>query len=778
VGFPLQAGGTPLPDLFDRLQKKGFRRLLVHGEAVEIPSLPPDFSANGGLVVVVDRVTIDEAARSRVSESVETAFGEGGGLAVVQVLGGPFLHFSERFECAHCARPFEEPQPRLFSFNNPFGACATCHGFGNLIEIAEDLVVPDGGKSLAGGAIEPWNRPHYRPLLAELERFCKRRGISTERPWSALPEEHRRAVLEGDEEFRGIVGFFRWLETKKYKVQVRVFLSRYRGYEVCPACHGSRLRPEALIPRVGGRNIDEVCRLSVKEARTYLSELALSGAERLVSAPVISELLRRLGFLCDVGLDYLTLDRPFGSLSGGEAQRIALATALGTGLVGTLYVLDEPSIGLHPSDTSRLLEILKGLRDQGNTVVVVEHDHSVMKAADYVLDLGPGAGDQGGRLVFSGTYPELMRDGRSLTGKFLRAEIQVPLPQKRRRGNGLALEVRGARAHNLKGIDVRIPLGVLTCVTGVSGSGKSTLVHDVVCAALLKRKERWDRSVGAHDALLGAQFVDEVVIVDQSPIGRTPRSNPVTHIKAFDPIRELFARAPDAQRLGLNPSHFSFNVPGGRCETCAGDGQVKVDMQFLADVYLVCETCGGRRYKPSVLEARYRGKTIDQVLDLTVREALQFFAGQPRVARRLKAFELIGLSYLRLGQPATTLSGGEAQRVKLASHLLRRPGERVLYVLDEPTTGLHMADVAELLSCFARLVDAGASLLVIEHNMEVVKQADWVIDLGPGGGAEEGGRLVFQGAPEALARHTGGLTARYLRQALQGTARPAASASR
>jgi excinuclease ABC subunit A len=777
VGFPLHAGGIPLPDLFDRLQKKGFRRLLVGEEAREIAALPPDWSPGPSLVVLVDRITVAEGAHSRLAEAVEMAFAEGSGLAEARVLGGPLLRFSERFECAHCSRRFEEPQPRLFSFNNPFGACSTCHGFGNLIEIDENLVVPDKTRPLSGGAIEPWNRPHYRPILADLERFCRRRGISMDRAWTDLPEEHRRAVLEGDEEFRGVVGFFRWLETKKYKVQVRVFLSRYRGYEVCHACGGSRLRSEALIPTVGGLNIDALSRLSVHEARAFLSQLSFSASESPIASPVLAELERRLGFLCDVGLDYLTLDRPFGSLSGGEAQRIALATALGTGLVGTLYVLDEPSIGLHPNDTARLLEILKGLRDQGNTVVVVEHERAVMKNADYILDLGPGAGDQGGRLVFAGDYPELLRDGRSLTGKYLRGEIQVPVPAKRRKGTGLALEVRGARARNLKGIDVRIPLGVLTCVTGVSGSGKSTLVHDVVCAALIKRRDRWERPVGAHDALFGSQYVDEVVLVDQSPIGRTPRSNPVTHIKAFDPIRELFARTPDAHRLGLNASHFSFNVPGGRCETCAGDGQVRVDMQFLADVYLVCETCGGRRYKPAVLEVRYRGRTIDQVLELTVREALQFFSSQPRVARRLKALEQIGLSYLRLGQPATTLSGGEAQRVKLASHLLRRPGERVLYVLDEPTTGLHMADVAELLACLTRLLDSGATLVVIEHNMDVVKQADWVIDLGPGSGAD-GGQLVFQGTPEALAAHGGGLTARYLRRALQGTPRPSAALSR
>jgi excinuclease ABC subunit A len=774
VGFPLAVGGTPLPDLLDRLRKKGFSRLLAGGEALELDAAAADVVQDGQLIVVVDRAVVRPDARARLTESVEQALAEGQGLVELQIVGGPRLRFSERFECARCARRFESPQPRLFSFNNPYGACPSCHGFGNLIEIDQDLVVPDKGKSLGEGAVEPWNKPHYRSFQAELRQAARRRGIPWEVPWRQLSEDHRRVVLLGDEDFSGVVGFFRWLEAKKYKVQVRVFLSRYRGYQVCPACRGARLRPEALRVFVGGRDIHGACALSVAELRSFLRALPLTDEERLVAEPVLIELERRLGYLKDVGLDYLTLDRPFGTLSGGEAQRIALGTALGTGLVGSLFVLDEPSVGLHPRDTDRLVEILRALRDQGNTVLVVEHDRSVMKAADHIVDLGPGAGEQGGRIVFEGSFPELLRDGRSLTGKYLRGELRVPVPVKRRRGTGLEIAIRGARAHNLKGIDVRVPLGTLTCVTGVSGSGKSTLVHDVLCAALLARQGRRDRLVGEHDALLGAELVDEVAVVDQSPIGRTPRSNPVTYVKAFDAIRSLFAAGREARARGLGSSHFSFNVPGGRCEACCGDGQVRVDMQFLADVYLVCETCGGRRYKPEVLEVRHRGKTIDQVLEMTVHEALHFFAGQPRVTRRLKTLEQIGLGYLRLGQPATTLSGGEAQRVKLASHLLRRPGERVLYVLDEPTTGLHMADVAELIACFERLLDAGATLLVIEHNMDVVKRADWVVDLGPEGGTE-GGHLVFQGTPEALAASGRGFTARYLRSVLAEAQRAAVS---
>jgi excinuclease ABC subunit A len=777
VAFPLSVGGTPLRDLFDRLQKRGFGRLLVGAEVASLESLAEDDpvpALGDPLVVLVDRVAVGPDARSRLTDSLETAIAEGAGHALAQVVDGPRLRFSEGFDCARCARAFEEPQPRLFSFNNPYGACATCHGFGNLIEIDQDLVIPDKERSLGQGAVEPWNKPHYRGLLAELRRFARRRGIPTDVPWSRLAEEHRRLVLEGDEEFHGVVGFFRWLETKKYKVQVRVFLSRYRGYQICPACAGARLRPEALLVKVGGKSIDETCNLPVREARTFLAGLELDEREGKIAGKVLAELQRRLRFFADVGLDYLTLNRPFGTLSGGEAQRIALATSLGTGLVGTLYVLDEPSIGLHPRDTDRLVQILEALRDQGNTVLVVEHDPGIMRVADHIIDLGPGAGEQGGRVVFQGSYAELLEDGRSLTGKYLRGELQIPVPAKRRRGNGLSLVVRGAREHNLKNIDVKIPFGAFTCVTGVSGSGKSTLVHDVLCAALLRRQGRWDRGVGEHDDIEGAGYVEELVLVDQSPIGRTPRSNPVTYLKAFDGIRELFASTREARDRGLTAGHFSFNVPGGRCEACGGDGQVKVDMQFLADVYLVCEACSGRRYRPPVLEVRWRGRTIDEVLDMTVHEALHFFGGQPKVVRRLRLFAEIGLGYLRLGQPATTLSGGEAQRVKLAAHLARKAGQRVLYVLDEPTTGLHMGDVAELLRCFQRLLEAGATLIVIEHNMDVVKQADWVVDLGPEGGSE-GGHVVFQGTPEALAADGRGLTSRYLREALEGAARHAAA---
>ena len=743
------------------LVKRGHHRLLV-GEAVVEIGDEPGAAVPAGALVLVDRVVLRE--ESAAARRIARGRAEGGRRPRDRRGGGrDRWRVSERFECVPCARVFVEPQPRLFSFNNPFGACPSCHGFGNLIEVDLDLVVPDKRKSLAEGAIEPWNKPHYRSVLAQLRRFARRRGIPMDVPWSFLDEGHRRLVLEGDEEFTGILGFFRWLEGRKYRVQVRAFLARYRGYQGCPACGGSRLRPEALQVRLGGLSIRDVAALPVGAARRFLSGLALTPAEAAIAGRIVHEVDRRLSFLEDVGLDYLGLDRASATLSGGESQRIALAAALGTGLVGTLFVLDEPSVGLHPRDTDRLIGILKALRDQGNTVVVVEHDQAILGAADHVIDLGPGAGEQGGRVVYQGPADALEGEPRSLTAKYLRGDLRIPVPARRRRGSGLFLNVRGASLHNLKGVDARFPLGAFTVVTGVSGSGKSTLVRDVLCAGLGRRRAGPD---GRRSPVVdGADYVEELEVVDQSPLGRSPRSNPVTYLKAFDAIRDLFAATPEARRRGLGAADFSFNMPGGRCEACAGEGRVRVDLQFLADAWLVCEACGGRRYRAPVLQVRWRGRSIDQVLDLTVHEALHLFAGQHRVTRRLKVLDQIGLGYLRLGQPASTLSGGEAQRVKLAAHLLRRPGPRVLYVLDEPTTGLHLGDVDELLNALQRLLDGGATVIVIEHNLHVIKQADWVIDLGPEGG-EAGGHVLFQGTPEALAAQGKGHTARYLRPVL------------
>jgi excinuclease ABC subunit A len=762
--------------MLESLRRKGFGRVLIDGQAVPLDDVnPATLRSSTTLGVVVDRLKIEGDLRARLTDSIETAYQEGGGAAwAIQLIDGgaeappsSITHlFSERFECRRCNLTYEDPQPRLFSFNNPFGACPTCHGFGNIIELDMDLVVPDPAKSINQGGIEPWTKPHYRSHLAELKRAAKARGVRLDVAWRDLSEEDKRFVVEGGgDDYEGIRGFFRWLERKKYKVHVRVFLSRYRGYLTCPDCGGTRLRREARDVRVGGLTIDRVSAMTVREAQGFFERLALTEKEAAIVDKVLKEVRRRLGFLGDVGLDYLTLDRLSSTLSGGEAQRINLATSLGSSLVGTLYVLDEPSIGLHTRDNQRLIAILRQLRDQGNTVLVVEHDADMMMVADYLIDMGLGAGEHGGRVVFAGTLEALKQEPRSLTAKYLRGELAIQVPHTRRRASPQRIRLYGAREHNLKDVDVEIPLNTLTCVTGVSGSGKSTLVHDVLYAAMKRAKGNWDRKVGAHRRLEGHELLSDVVLVDQAPIGRTPRSNPVTYLKAFDPIRELFASTKDAKTRGLTASHFSFNVPGGRCEACQGEGEVRVEMQFLADVFVPCEQCDGRRFKPHVLEVRYKGKSITQVLDLTVREALTFFGGSPKVLRRLQVLDEIGLGYLRLGQPATTLSGGEAQRIKIAAHLTSQGGDRVLYILDEPTTGLHFDDIAKLLAAFRKLIDAGHTLVVIEHNLDVIKTADWIIDLGPEGG-EDGGQIIAIGTPEQVAHVPASHTGRFLQEIL------------
>ncbi len=730
---------------------------------------PAALKGRAAVEVVVDRVKIEDGLLSRLTDSVETSYREGGGAAFALVLhdGGATerVVFSERFECRTCGIAYETPQPRLFSFNNPFGACPTCNGFGNVIELDMQLVVPDPAKTLTGGAVEPWSKPHYRSHLAELKREARKTGLRLDVPWQDLTEDERRLVVEGFGDFDGVRGFFRWLERKKYKVHVRVFLSRYRSYQACPDCGGARLRREARDVQVGGRTIDQVSSLTVRHAQEFFRQLALTEKEAAVAGKVLREIERRLGFLSDVGLEYLTLDRLSSTLSGGESQRINLATSLGSALVGTLYVLDEPSIGLHPRDNQRLIDILRQLRDQGNTVLVVEHDEDMIRVADHVVDIGLGAGEQGGRVIYSGNYADLLQEPRSLTAKYLRHELSIAVPPLRRPGLPQKIRLTGATEHNLKDVDIQIPLNTITCVTGVSGSGKSTLVHDVLYAAIKRAKGDWDRRVGAHQSIEGLEYITDVVLVDQTPIGRTPRSNPVTYLKAFDPIRELLALTKDSQSRGLSASHFSFNVPGGRCEACQGEGEVRVEMQFLADVFVPCEHCDGKRFKPQVLEVRYKGKNVHQILEMTVREAIAFFSSSPKVLRRLHVLDEIGLGYLRLGQPATTLSGGEAQRIKIAAHLASSGGERVLYILDEPTTGLHFDDIAKLLAAFRKLVEAGHTLVVIEHNLDVIKTADYVIDLGPEGG-EGGGEVVVTGTPEQVAANEESHTGRALRPVL------------
>ena len=763
-------GESPVAATVEALKRKGFRRVMVGSRAVSFDDL--DTAALEGestLRVVVDRIQVGQDMLSRLTDSVETAYTEGGGAAfAIEPDSGGAHAFSEMFECRNCDIEYEIPEPRLFSFNNPFGACSTCHGFGNIIELDLGLVVPDPEKSIQQDAIEPWSKPHYRSRLVELKRVGRSRGIRLNVPWSDLTETERDFIVEGDgEDYRGIKGFFRWLEGKKYKVHVRVFLSRYRGYLICPSCDGSRLRQEARDVRVGGRSIDDVCGLTVGQAAQFFEELVISEKEAEIAQRIILEIRRRLSFLSDVGLDYLTLDRLSSTLSGGEAQRINLATSLGSALVGTLYVLDEPSIGLHPRDNERLVRILRRLRDQGNTVLVVEHDADMIRTGDFLVDLGLGAGEHGGKVVYAGPSAGIADERISLTAKYLRGELAIPVPASRRKRlpETQAIRLFGAAEHNLKQIDVEIPVNMLTCVTGVSGSGKSTLVHDVLYAAIKRAKGEWDKRVGAHDSLEGIELVTKVVLVDQAPIGRTPRSNPVTYLKAFDPIRGLFASTRDAKARALTPSHFSFNVPGGRCDACEGEGEVRVEMQFLADVFVPCEHCDGKRFKPQVLEVRYRGRNIDEVLDMTVREALSFFSTSPKVGRRLQVLDEVGLGYLRLGQPATTVSGGEAQRIKIASHLVPRAADRTLYILDEPTTGLHFDDIAKLLAAFRKLLHVGHTLVVIEHNLDVIKTADWVIDLGPEGG-DDGGELVVAGPPEQIAAHPASHTGRYLRHAL------------
>ena len=779
--------------LFD-LRKAGFNRLYQSGQIFEFstPESLLDIDFRQPVFVLVDRLTISAESRSRIVDAIETAYrecgevifeipGESGDEKEAGRSARSTLRYAQRFECKTCNLRYEEPEPRLFSFNNPYGACPRCQGFGNTIDFDLDLVIPDKTKTLAEGAIEPWTKPKYRPLFTDLKRFAKQAGIPLDVPWAELDPEHQQLVLNGEGRFIGVRGFFNYLERKKYKLHVRVFLSRYRGYSLCSACNGSRLRLEARQVKINGRNICEVCSMTVEDALHFFDQVQLSAEQAEIAEKLLEEIRERLRFLNDVGLEYLTLDRLSSTLSGGEAQRIQLATSLGSRLVGTLYVLDEPSIGLHPRDTHRLIKILHDLRNLGNTILVVEHDPDIMRASDRILDLGPGAGENGGKLVASGTYDEIRRNPTSLTGRYLSEDLRIQLPAARRKPGAQQIRIRGARANNLKGLDIDIPLGMLVAITGVSGSGKSTLLHQVLYQALAQAKKQTGNgtsSVAASwQSLEGDQYIDEVVLVDQSPIGRTPRSNPVTYIKAFDAIRELFASLPESKKRGLTAGHFSFNVPGGRCEVCQGDGTVTVEMQFLADVELICEECKGTRYKPQVLEVRYRGKNIHEVLNLTVKEALKFFAEAPKVTEKLRSLEEVGLGYLRLGQSATTLSGGEAQRMKLAAHLQpagrstsrdesrRRP--RLLYIFDEPTTGLHFDDVSKLLAAFRRLIEAGGSILVIEHNLEVIKSADWVIDLGPEGGVH-GGKIVGAGPPEAIAKMSGSYTGKYLARILNG----------
>jgi excinuclease ABC subunit A len=774
------------------LRANGFNRLYQHEQIFEFSSpeslLDLDFSLP--VFVLIDRIVVSRENRARIVDAVEIAYREAGEVLFEEVpreelpegSQRPRHRFSTAYECRSCHKPGREPEPRLFSFNNPFGACPRCQGFGNTIDFDLNLVIPDKSLSLNDGAIDPWNRPKYRSWLTDLKRQAKALTVPMDVPWQDLTPLQQEVLLYGDKRpggtgFLGIYGFFAEMERKKYKLHVRVMLSKYRGYATCPECRGQRLRAEARSVRISGRNICEASALTISAAKEFFGTLILSPMHQEIAGPILDEVRERITFLDAVGLDYLTLDRLASTLSGGEAQRIQLATSLGSRLVGALYVLDEPSIGLHTRDTDRLIRILKNLRDLGNTILVVEHDPDVLRAADHLLDLGPGAGEFGGKLLAEGTVEEILANPNSLTGRYLSGQLTIPVPTRRREPGREMLLLRGARANNLKNIDIEIPLGMLVAITGVSGSGKSSLVHQVLYRAVARALGQSDGAdpSGLFRDLKGAERLNDVVLVDQTPIGRTPRSNPVTYIKAFDLIRELFASQPEAKKQSLTPGHFSFNIPGGRCKTCEGDGTVTVEMQFLADVELPCEDCNGTRFQPKILSVQYKGKNIHEVLNLTVKEALRFFVGLPRLLDRLTVLDEVGLGYLRLGQSATTLSGGEAQRVKLAAHLaqvraasanVRTAGaSRVLYILDEPTTGLHFDDVSKLLTALRKLIDGGGSLVVIEHNLDVIKSADWVIDLGPEGGSG-GGQLVAAGTPEEIAANLHSHTGKWLAKVL------------
>jgi excinuclease ABC subunit A len=743
---------------------QGFARIWRDGKIFDLPEIFPEDLIKLNNYVVVDRLkTSKQMEKGRIMDSLETAFRSGEGYAAVITTEGEIHSFNQNFECSNCGIRMIPPQPRLFSFNNPFGACPGCQGFRDMMGLDMDKIVPDRRKSIRQGAIYPWTMPHYRWFYDELIYIAPQQGIPLDVPFSKLKPEHLDTIINGVDEFPGINGFFKYLESKKYKVHVRVLMSRFRTYFTCTQCNGARLRPEALQVKISGKHISQLAQLKIDELNDFFQKLKIAKHEKAIADQLLSEIHSRLKYLLDVGLDYLSLDRRANTLSGGEFQRINLATALGSSLTGSLYVLDEPTVGLHSRDTHRLIDILGSLRDAGNTVVVVEHDLNVMKASNRIIDLGPAAGEHGGEIIFQGDYSQLANGAPGLTASYLRKEKSVPVQTKLRQGRGRFITVVGAREHNLKNINAKFPLGMLVCITGVSGSGKSTLIHDVLYNGIRKLKGLGSVKAGDHDKIQGSQHIYGIEMVDQSPIGRTPRSNPITYIKAFDEIRKLFADSHDAQVRGFKPGHFSFNVPGGRCDVCEGDGQIKVDMQFLADVYLTCDACKGKRYKTEVLNVLYKGKNIYDVLEMTVEEAVEFFADSSKTVRALKVLQEVGLGYLHLGQPATTLSGGEAQRIKLAAHLSRKDHQDNLYIFDEPTTGLHFDDIAKLLHAFDRLINRGASIIIIEHNLDVIRYADHIIDLGPEGG-DRGGQIIATGTPSQIAKNTKSYTGKFLRE--------------
>ncbi len=759
-----------LKDEIAVLKKKGFTRLL----SIETEEIV-DITANDFEISKIDReayrvladrlkIKIDDDGRSRLAESLETAFHEGHGRCSVKIHRADTgeLHFSERFE--KDGMEFIEPSPQMFSFNNPYGACPACEGFGRVAGIDEDLVIPDPGQTIRNGAIAAFHGEKYSRNLRDLIKVAARHNLPIDTPYSELSKEVQKILWEGKDEYTGIRPFFEQIKSESYKVHKRVFYARYRGYSRCPDCEGYRVRKDALYVKVDGHHIGEVVEMTIGHAREFFENLSLSEFEKEVAEQVLYEIRKRLKYLDEVGLNYLTLSRLAKTLSGGESQRISLANSLGSSLIGSLYVLDEPTIGLHPRDNERLINILKSLRDIGNSVLIVEHDSEMIKAADNIIDIGPFAGIHGGEVNFSGGYKELLQS-KTLTGKYLSGRKEIKTPEKRRKSKGKEIKLEGASQHNLKKVSVKFPLKNLICVTGVSGSGKSTLVHDTLYASIKKQLGTYNGKIGRHQGISGVHYIDSVEMVDQSPIGRSSRSNPATYTKAFDGIRELLANTRQSKIMGYEAGHFSFNVPGGRCEACRGEGVQTIEMQFMADIELTCEECGGKRFKKEVLQVKYHGKSIYNILQMSVSEAIDFFADEQRITNKLQTLDDVGLGYLRLGQNATTLSGGEAQRVKLAKFLSKPAGDHTLYFFDEPTTGLHFEDIAKLLQSFDELVNNGHSVIIVEHNLDVIKCADHIIDLGPEGGFA-GGKIVAQGTPEEVARVEESHTGRFLNEVL------------
>lgn len=751
------------------LLQKGFVRTIYKGkvykieELLEIDELATEISASDLLEIVVDRVRLDgsEETTHRLSDSVQTAFFEGKGECFLEVEGRKF-HFSDKFELDEIT--FEEPSPNFFSFNNPYGACRRCEGYGKVIGIDPDLVIPDKSRSVYDGAIAPWRGEKMGAYLQQLLNNALKFDFPIHRAYSDLTEEQQEIIWTGNKYFKGLNRFFEELEEQTYKIQYRVMLSRYRGKTTCPDCQGTRLRKDASYVKIDGKSITDVVLMPLEQARSFFANLKLNDHDAHIASRVLAEISSRLQFLTDVGLSYLTLNRLSNTLSGGESQRINLATSLGSSLVGSIYVLDEPSIGLHPRDTQRLIGVLKSLRDVGNTVVVVEHEQEMMEAADHLIDIGPEAGIHGGELVFEGDFDAILQNKNSLTGRYLSGREQIPLPEKRRKWRD-SITIKGARENNLKNTTVNFPLHVFTVVTGVSGSGKTSLVKRILFPALQKAIGSYSgEQTGLYDGISGDfEQIEQVELVDQNPIGRSSRSNPVTYVKAWDEIRNLFSAQPAAKAAGLKPAAFSFNVEGGRCDVCQGDGEVKVEMQFMADIVLPCEACSGKRFKQHVLDITWENKNVSEVLDLSIEEALVFFKDQPKIAARLQPLFDVGLGYIKLGQSSSTLSGGEAQRIKLASFLIKgNNNKQTLFIFDEPTTGLHFHDIKKLLTSFDALIAQGNSILVIEHNMEMIKSADWVIDIGPEGG-DKGGELVFEGLPEDLVLEKRSFTGQFLK---------------